>query len=306
MARADQQAVPGCLAHVALPAGFVLEEDARGRLAVREDLRAQFAAAGWGLAGDGSARASTLFGRAPLQELELVGARYVVRRFTHGGLLRWLTGTRFLESERPFREMVLAQALRAMQLPTPAVVAARALRSGPGLWRLDVVTERIENSLDLAHALAREDLEPRVRRQLVAAAGALVRRLHDQGFLHADLTPRNLLVDLDFLAGRGANPTLWVLDLDRSVQKPELSIAERQHNVRRLLRHVTRLLEKRVMHLQRTDLMRFLCAYEARRLERRAFLAPILRAHARSLVWHRTGWALEKKLSTQQRDPGAV
>ena len=194
--------------------------------------------------------------------------------------------------------------LRARQLPTPSVVAARALRTGPGLWRLDVVSERIENSQDLAHALARKDLDPRVRRRLMAATGDLVRRLHEQGLLHADLTPRNLLVDLECLAGGKAVPRLWVLDLDRSVLKAELSAVERQHNLRRLLRHVTRLLEKGALTLRRTDLLRFLLAYEPRRKERHALLAAILRAHARSLVWHRTGWALERKLATHQRDPG--
>jgi tRNA A-37 threonylcarbamoyl transferase component Bud32 len=287
----------------ALPRGFVHRADERGHLAVRAELLPELIRSGWGLGGEGTARASELSGRAPLSELELAGQVHVVRRFTHGGLLRWLTGARFREPERPFRELSLAEELARLGLPTPRLVAARALRSGAGTWKLDVVSEKVEGALDLAHALARGGLARGERARLVAACGALVARMHACGLLHADLTPRNLLVERSSLGQGAGEVRLWILDLDRSTVRAGLSPEERTRNLRRLYRHVARLSAQGKLDSSRAELWRFLAAYEPKREARKALSRAILSAHRRSLLWHRAGWALERQFGQQVRDP---
>jgi hypothetical protein len=154
-------------------------------------------AAGYGPEFDAPLSAADVAGRRRLFELEIGAERFLVRRFTHGGLLRWLTGARFLDAERPFREIVLSERLRAAELPTPLIAAARARRLGGAGWSLEVVTRRIEGSIDLGRVLAGEvgSLRPARATRLLAGAGRLVREMHEAGFFHADLTPRNLLVD---------------------------------------------------------------------------------------------------------------
>ena len=76
--------------------------------------------------------------------IEAGGERWIVRRFHHGGIVRLLGERWFPDPARPFRELVLAHALRAAGLPTPRVVAARCFRSAPFGWRLALISTRIE------------------------------------------------------------------------------------------------------------------------------------------------------------------
>ena len=89
-------------------------------------------------------------------------------------------------------------------------LAARAQALRFGGWRLELVVRRIPEARDMGvlmeNARARGERLPGV---LLRAAGALVRRMHDQGFLHADLQPNNLLV-----VGEPSSAQLVVLDLE--------------------------------------------------------------------------------------------
>ncbi|MCE9592824.1 MAG: lipopolysaccharide kinase InaA family protein [Planctomycetes bacterium] len=283
-----------------LPAGFRVVRDERGVCARRVELEREFEERGFGLDAARELPRSDLFGRTELRELTAAGARFVVRRFHHGGLLRWLTGARFRDPERPFRELVLAARLAELGFRTPEVVAARALTGGAGAWFLDVVTRRVEGSRDLGRVLAadaRGELDVAPRRRLYAAAGALVRRLHGVGFVHADLTPRNLLV-VD--AAPDAEP--WVLDLDRSTFVDGLDVERRTDNLRRLHRHVARLVLEGRAVARRTDLARFARAYAPERGERRALVRAIQTGQRRSRGLHSTGWFLERHLGGRGSD----
>ena len=100
--------------------------------------------------------------------------------------------------------------------------------------------------------------------------------MHDSGFLHADLTPRNLLVD-ELSIADGA-PRFWILDLDRSEAHERLSPEQRVDNLARMLRHALRRDHRRRLGVRSADLRRFLGGYEPsdhrwkglwRRVERR-------------------------------------
>jgi tRNA A-37 threonylcarbamoyl transferase component Bud32 len=277
-----------------LPTGYFVDESPGGVLALHVDHARALHEAGYGPEQDGALARSELSGRRPMLELEAGGESLVVRRFSHGGLARWLTGERYLDPERPFRELILSDSLRRAGIPSPLVVAARARPAGLLGWRLDLVTRRIEDSLDLGHALrlARAgEVPPAARGRLARALGALVRRLHRHGCLHADLTPTNVLCRRAAL--RGEDSELWVIDLDRSVLVERPTEAERLRNLRRLHRYVERRERRLGPALSRSDLARFLVAYEPDRDERRRVARGILEAHRRSRLVHAVGWFFE-------------
>jgi len=266
----------------------------RGWLAAREDLADSLLAAGMGPDGEPRLERIDLIGKRPLEGMAIEGEELVVRRYHHGGLLRWLTREVFRSPRRPFVELCLQHELERHGIHSPEVVAARAVRAWPLGWRLAVATRRVPDALDLGQALGlkrRGELAVPQWRRLVQAAGALVASLHQAGFLHADLTPRNLLVERASLAGEA--PKLWVLDLDRSRWLTSLSWPQRVMNVQRLARHMVRMEREHGLAVSRPDAMRFLRAWEGDRSLRHA----AWRAIASRTLWtgpvHALGWRLE-------------
>ena len=288
-----------------LPDGYTVEEGSRGVLALHSDVAELLHGTGYGPESDGEFRESELAGRHPLRELEAGQERLLLRRFTHGGLMRWITRRRFLDAERPFRELILSDSLLRTGISTPRVVAARARSTGFG-WELEVVTRRIENTIDLGFVLGlarRGKLAPRARRRVLIAFGELVGKLHRLGCLHADLQPNNVLVDRATLDG--APVRLWILDLDRSTLGPALTDVERRANLERLFRHVARREADHGSALRRSDFMRFFRGYDLdRRLWKEDWRA-VASLHERGMTWHRVGWWLERAFSSRSDDPRA-
>ncbi len=286
-----------------LPPGYFVEESPRGILALDIDAAPALHRAGFGPEHDGSLRESDLVGRRPLKELAVGDERFVVRRYSHGGLLRWITGSRFLDPGRPFRELILAHALRRGGLRTAPVAAARARMVRAGGWHLDLITRRVEDSLDLGRvleAVRRGEVERRALGRILPAVGIMVRQLHRHGVLHGDLTPRNVLVSQRTLGGAD-EPELWIIDLDGSVWNQVLGKGERRANLRRLYRHTVRASLGKTSLLRRTDCLRFLKSYDQGEGNWKADWRAIARAHGLRSVFHAMGWVLERlfgRLST--------
>lgn len=293
-----------------LPPDYAIERTSSALAAVHESAQEALHDAGWSATRSPETSASALRGRKPLRELRAGGELLLVRRFTHGGLLRWATGTRFRDPERPFREILLSEHLHEAEIPTPRVVAARARRASAGVgWNLEILTRRVPGTSDLGIELARiqrGELTVSVRRALLRAFGAFVARLHGANFLHADLNPNNILVETDSLAG--SSPRLWVLDLDRSRVGP-LKPEERVRNIGRLFRHVDRREGERGRSLSRSDYLRWLAGYAAGRADRKELWNAVATAH-RQRRGHKFGWLLERSLGgadprAQASDPAA-
>lgn len=287
----------------ALPPEYLVEEGPRGLLAAHRDARGALRQAGYGLQADGDLRPSQLPGRKPLCELPTRDETFLVRRFSHGGLLRFFTRARFLDPRRPFDELRVSHALARAGVRTPEVIAARALSVPGGGFHLDLVTRRVEDSIDLGFFLGmarRGEIERGSLRRLAAAAGMLVRQLHETGCLHADLTPNNILVNRE--AARGAEPRLWIVDLDRARLRDRLSDGERRANLRRLFRFVARREERDGRALSRSDHARFMLGYDPGGLAWKADWRAIESEHARRRAWHAVGWSLEH-LFARSRDP---
>ncbi len=284
-----------------LPAGYFVEESPDGVLAVHGDFAIPLLRFGYGPSSDGPLTPSTATGRQPLLEIALPEETLLVRRFRHGGLLRWSTGGRYLDPSRPFRELALSFALRRIGIPTPEVVAARARKAPLWGWELDLVVRRVPDATDLGMWLARVrrgEVDRRKLRPVLREAGRTVRALHLAGCLHADLNPNNLLVELR----PDGTPRVWVLDLDGSRLLPRLEERSRRENLRRLYRHIVRREARLGRVLSTTDYARFLIAWDGGRGEWKDAWKEIHARHGRSLVWHRIGWFLEGRLS-RRADP---
>lgn len=277
-----------------LPSGYFVDESPGGVLALHSDVARSLHETGYGPEQDGKLARSDLSGRKALLELNTAQDRFVVRRFSHGGLMRWITGERYIDPERPFRELILSSSLRRAGIQTPQVVAARARPALLIGWYLDLVSRRIEESIDLGFVLglARKGELPRsIQNSLLEATGNLVRRLHRHGCLHADLTPTNLLMPANVL--KGAKPELWVIDLDQSVIRKKLSRGEMLQNLRRLYRYVVRRERRHGKALSKSDFLRFMRAYEPDRARRHEDMRAVVAAHRRTSFFHAFGWFFE-------------
>lgn len=305
------------------PLGFEERRGARGVAWLRADLADALAAAGLGPDATIELEEAELGGRVALRTVEVAGRAVLVREFTHGGLAgrvldavpRLGLARTFRDARRPFVELALAQRLAAVGVAVPEVVCARATRRLCG-WRLSLATLRIGaagaaswqkesdavTARDLGEWLGQKRLgtvTPRAANRLARAAGRLVARLHEVGFLHADLQPANLLVVGDPDVGL---PQVVALDLDRSRFLPGLDAVARHKNLARLWRHVRRREELYGAAVTRTDCARFLRAWAtntrrggkpavARELWRTAWRAiEVEERRGRGL--HQLGWAL--------------
>ncbi len=281
-----------------LPSGFQVERRGRGVLAARREWVGELVRAGFGPDDDQPLQRSDLSGRSSLFEIVLTSESLLVRRFRHGGVLRGIGGNRFAGPERVFRELVLSEMLAESGIPTPPVVGARARRMSPFGWRMELLTRRIGGAIDGLRALERVSSAgpgAMLRARLFQEAGKFVARLHGAGLFHADLTPRNLLLDEGFL--RGGEARFWVLDLDRSrIQRP-LSSAARIANLARLARFLLRRRDRGACRFSRADLLRFLRGYAAGSggaFEPTALWRGIELRLGRSSWIHRLGWILEE------------
>jgi hypothetical protein len=278
-----------------LPGGYFLEESPRGVMAVHGSVARALHGVGFGPETDGPLRLSPLTGRRPLYELDTPGETFLLRRFSHGGLLRWATGSRFFDPQRPFRELILSDELQRIGVATPMIVAARA-RNRPGVgWMLDLLVRRVEDAVDLRRVLDEVrsgSLPGTVLSGLARSAGEILRRLHGAGFLHGDLQPANLLVQREEIGT--PQPTIWVLDLDRSDFRRGLTDGERRRNLRRLLRRILRDDQERGRSLSCTDYVRFLRAYDPDGGRWKGDWRAIVGDHRRSRRVHGTGWILER------------
>ena len=177
----------------------------------------------------GSSDAGSLRGRQPVISGQLGDVPIVVKRMFHGGFLARLSRDAFLTSARARAHVDLAEYLRSHGVPTPAVafVSWRRVR---GLVRCEIGFERVEGAIDAERYFFEGEL-PSDWRERSERIGALVARLHQIGFLHADL---NLMNFLFCAAGK-----TYILDLDKTTlrtRKP--SRTEREGNLARLERSI--------------------------------------------------------------------
>jgi 3-deoxy-D-manno-octulosonic acid kinase len=150
-------------------------------------------------------------GRGAVLIVQRGNEKWVVRHYHRGGFVARFIADHYLwlglEQCRSFREWRLLRALHDAGLPVPNPIAAHVYRTGP-IYTADIITTYLPNTRKLSAFIA----DGEVPKHCWRAVGRLVRRVHDHGVDHPDLTAHNILLD-----ARGA---LFLVDFDNARVKP--------------------------------------------------------------------------------------
>ena len=233
-----------------------------------------------------------LKGRTPLLSVLLNnGEKMVVRHYSHGGLLRFLTRDLYLSGSRSFEELALTEEIRSAGISTVQPVGAVHHRVLPFFYKAYFLSLEVPDGEDLAHYFLKIGSQPSreilaEKRRTIHSVGLLVRQFHRAGFFHRDLQLKNILV-------AGDRPHL--IDFDRSYRKKVLTLRERINNLLRLNRSVEKW-KRFGLPLTRTDRWRFFLAYSEGDPDVRETLKKTLRTYGIRFFPHRWMWTLQKYL----------
>ncbi len=227
----------------------------------------------------------TLHPSIPLED----GKRMVLRQYSHGGLLRAITGNLYFSGARSFRELALTEEIRSCGIPTiPSIGAIHHCIFFP-FYQAYFLSLEVPHAIDLIQYFnemgvhsSRESLSS--KRTTIRSAGLLIRQFHQAGYFHGDLQLKNILV---------AGDQLLLIDFDRSYRKPSLSTEERMKNLLRLNRSAEKWIQQG-LPLTRTDRWRFFLAYAGDDKKIREAMQKALQTHSLRLLFYRLGWAIEK------------
>ena len=229
-------------------------------------------------------------GRAAVVRFTLAARAAIGKRPVHGGLLGPLLGGLYAGMGRLVDQLRCAETLRTAGVETPEVLAVGSMRVFGPLHAHAIVTRELRGAQNLLEAAAGAPAA-RVRRRLLVECADVLRRMHDAGFLHADLNVANLVLE----QGDGMR-VLNVVDLDRGRFRARLSPRERLGSLARLLRSYEKWLAPRLRLSAREEIL-FLHRYAG---PDRAWLRRLARSLSRSrsrLGLRRIRWRLADALS---------
>ncbi len=213
----------------------------------------------------------------------------VIRRYSHGGLLRAFTGDLYFFGSRDFQEIALTEEIRASGISTVQPVGAVHQSVFRFFYRACFLSLEIPQAKDLAGRILETGLHPSPpdlveKRETMRRVGRLVRRFHQAGFFHGDLQLKNILV-------AGGQP--FLIDFDRSYRKKPLTLKDRIDNLLRLNRSVEKW-KRQGLSVTKTDRWRFFLAYSGGDKAARTGLKKALRTHAIRFFPHRCLWAIRE------------
>lgn len=227
----------------------------------------------------------TLHPSIPLRD----GKRMVLRQYSHGGLLRAITGNLYFFGERSFRELALTEEIRSCGIPTIPTLGAIHHRVFFPLYQAYFLSLEVPRAMDLIQYFhevrtnpSRESISS--KRKTIRSVGHLIRQFHQAGFFHGDLQLKNILV---------AGEQLLLIDFDRSYRKSVLSTKERMKNLLRLNRSAEKW-RRLGLPITRTDRWRFFLTYAGDDQRIRETMAKTLRRYSLRLLFYRLSWTVEK------------
>ena len=233
-------------------------------------------------------------GRTPHPSIPLGdGKRMVLRQYSHGGLLRAITGSLYCFGARSFRELAITEEVRSYGIPTVEPIGAIHHATGfPPFYRAYLLTLEVPGALNAIQSLEKTGESPnretlRHKRKMIRHSGLLLRRFHHSGFFHQDLQLKNILV---------AEDRILMIDFDRSYRKPVLSTGARMKNLLRLNRSVEKW-RRFGLPITRTDRWRFFLAYAGEDKNIREAMERALHTYSLRSLFYRFGWAVEKIVS---------
>jgi hypothetical protein len=232
-----------------------------------------------------------LNGRTPHPSIPLKeGKRMVVREYSHGGLLRAITGNFYFSGARSFRELAVTEEIRSCGIPTIEPIGAIHQVTGfPPLYRAYLLTLEVPGALNAIQYIEKIGKNPNQerllhKRKMIVNSSLLIRQFHQSGFFHQDLQLKNILVAGDWLL---------LIDFDRSYRKSTLSARERMRNLLRLNRSVEKW-RRLGLSFTRTDRCRFFLAYAGDDKEIKDRMVKTLRTYSLRFLFYRLGWTIEE------------
>lgn len=219
------------------------------------------------------------------------GRRMVVRQYSHGGLLRAITGNLYFFGKRSFRELALTEEIRSCGISTISTIGAIHRRVFFPFYQAYFLSLEVPLAVDLIQYFREIGAHPSretilTKRRTIRSIGHLIRQFHEAGFFHSDLQLKNILA---------ASDQLLLIDFDRSYRKSALSTRDKMKNLLRLNRSAEKW--KRLgLPITRTDRWRFFSTYTRDDNTIRQTMAKTLRGYSLRLLFHRLGWAIEKIL----------
>lgn len=238
----------------AVPEGFHKIDHGRQRAIVRAGLEEVFAPTSLAAAEE----SSRYLGRAPLRSIRLPdGGSGLVRRYLHGGALRFLTGEWFFTwPPRPFRELAITVELRRRGIPTVEPCGAGIEKSAGPLYRGWFASRELEGAADLWAALQNGFARAEGLDRVLQAVAASLHCLHREGVSHGDLNLKNILVRRE-----AAGLKAYIIDFDKAMlflgAVPQRIAAG---NLARLQRSVRKLDSDR-RYLSEQDWKKFISCY---------------------------------------------
>ena len=282
--------------NIQIPASFSLIEKGKVSLLLKEEYKNLLLARGIddikAFLQKSSKTAHYLKGRTPHPSVPLEGGkRMVLRQYSHGGLLRAITGNLYFSGARSFRELALTEEIRSCGVPTILSIGAIHHCIFFPFYQAYFLSVEVPRAVDLIQYF-NEIQEPpspeniSAKRRTIRSVGLLIRQFHQAGFFHGDLQLKNILV---------AGDHLLLIDFDRSYHKSALPVKERMNNLLRLNRSVEKW--KRLgLPITLTDRWRFFLAYAGDDKKIREAMEKTLRTYSLRSLFYRFSWAVEKIL----------
>lgn len=234
-----------------------------------------------------------LVGRTPHFSVPLEdGKKMVIRRYSHGGWLRFFTRDLYFSGSRSFQELCLTEEIRSAGISTVQPIGAIHRRVFFLFYKAYFLSLEIPEAEDSSQFLLRIGFRPTQedllkKRETIRSAGRLVQRFHKSGFFHRDLQLKNILV---------AENQPYLIDFDRSYRKEILPLKKRIHNLLRLNRSVEKW-RSLGLPLTKTDRWRFFRAYSADDPQIREVLRSALHTYSVHFFFHQCFWKLTEVLT---------
>ncbi|OGL45150.1 MAG: hypothetical protein A2149_08275 [Candidatus Schekmanbacteria bacterium RBG_16_38_11] len=132
---------------------------------------------------------------------------------------------------KAWREMYITNKLLKSGIPTAKPLLVAEKRSNSRLKESYLITEGIPNTKTFLSFIQSETSQKK-KRELLGKLTNFISRLHNEGFYHADLSLRNILVS----ETKGNDLELFVMDIDKGILSKKVSSWSRAKNLFQILR----------------------------------------------------------------------
>jgi hypothetical protein len=178
--------------NIQIPASFSLIEKGKVSLLLKEEYKNLLLARGIDdiktFLKKSSKTAHYLKGRTPHPSVPLEdGKSMVLRQYSHGGLLRAITGNLYFSGARSFRELALTEEIRSCGVPTISCIGAIHHFIFFPFYQAYFLSVEIPRAVDLTQYFNEIKAHPSCesissKRKTIRSVGLLIRQFHQAGF----------------------------------------------------------------------------------------------------------------------------